>query len=60
MRRGFFFWTPVLLVLAYPFGSRRADWTSEELIRRVMSALETRLDGRRKSFLRADGVVVEP
>jgi hypothetical protein len=58
--RGFFFWTPARLVRAEPLAARMTDWISEELMRRPMSAWWTTLEGRRKSFLRAEGAVVEP
>lgn len=58
--RGFFFWTADRRVTASPLGALRELWISELLIRRVRSAWETTLEGRRKSRLWAEASVVEP
>ena len=60
LRSGFFFCTAARLVFASPLTGRTTACTSELLIRRLMSALETMFEGRRKSFLRLLGEVVEP
>lgn len=45
---------------ASPLGALRELWISEELMRRVRSAWETTLEGRKKSRLWAEASVVEP
>ncbi len=58
--RGFFFCTPTRFVLASPLAERTTACTSDELIRRLISALWMTFEGSKKSFFSADGVVVDP